>query len=310
MKNILKLGIIAVFLAAIVSFLPVAELYLAKEPAPYTNKQAIERLSSDKTGDFRFAVFSDNHAGLMFDDGVALKVVSRINSENRFKKTPLEFVLTAGDITYRGSPWQFRIFNILRSRIKFPVICAAGNHDDDTEKTRNLYKKYCGANEFSFAYRNSYFIVLDSTIGSVTDKQFAWLESRLEKSAPYAHRFIVMHKPAVSPYQQAWYQPEMSQWSYRFLKLCEKYNVDIVFSGHEHMFKSSSYGGVKYITTGGGGMLPNFPSSEGGYNHYVVVRVMGAYVDYEVRRISPPLWELLTYYLWKDLFFALKDVFS
>jgi hypothetical protein len=118
-----------------------------------------------------------------------------------------------------------------------------------------------------------------------------------------------MHKPPVSPYQNSWYRPELSSWSERFLKLSQKYKVDIVFSGHEHIFHRSSYGGVRYITTGGAGMLSDLPTSGGGYNHFVVVRVLGDYVDYEVRKIFPPLWEYLTYYLWKDIFYALKDVF-
>ena len=91
------------------------------------------------------------------------------------------------------------------------------------------------------------------------------------------------------------------------MKLCEKYKVDIVFSGHEHMFRELTHGGVRYVTSGGGGMLTHIPSYDGGYLHYVVVRVYGDYVDYEVRKIRPPFWEFLTYYMWKDLFYLVKD---
>ncbi len=93
------------------------------------------------------------------------------------------------------------------------------------------------------------------------------------------------------------------------MKLCERYKVDIVFTGHEHMFKKDVYGPVRYITSGGGGIPTHFPRQDGGYLHYVVVRVYGDYVDYEVRKIFPPFWEFLTYYIWKDLFYLLKDVF-
>lgn len=309
MGKYLKIILIVIVFLAVISFLPVAGLYLSREPAPYTNAKAIEMLKPNNGEDFRFAVISDNHAGLAFCDGVILKIVRRINRANRFDKVPLDFVVSAGDITFRGSPWQFKIFNILRSRIKFPVICTAGNHDDDTKSTKSLFKQYCGQNEFSFVNRNSYFIIVDNTINDLTNRQLNWLEAELAKSAPYKHRFIIMHKPPVSPYQNSWYRPELSSWSDRFLKLSQKYKVDIVFSGHEHIFHRSSYGGVRYITTGGAGMLSDLPTSGGGYNHFVVVRVLGDYVDYEVRKIFPPLWEYLTYYLWKDIFYALKDVF-
>ena len=309
MKRLLKIAAIVILVASTISFAPVAQLYLSKEPAPYTNAEAAERLAANKGDNFRFLVFSDSHAGLVLSDSAALKMVDSMNREDRFKKTPVDFAISAGDVTFRGSKWDFHIFDIIRSRIKWPVICAAGNHDDDVKKVRDLFKKYCGSNEMSFSNRNSYFIIVDSTVNNFTNRQFAWLESELEKSLSYTHRFIIMHKPPFSPYQQSWYKPELSDWSYKFMKLCERYKVDAVFSGHTHMFKKSSYGGVRYITTGGGGMPMDIPTSEGGYHHYLVVRVFGDYIDLEVRKIFPPLWEYLGYYMWKDLFFTLKSVF-
>ena len=92
------------------------------------------------------------------------------------------------------------------------------------------------------------------------------------------------------------------------MKLCEKYKVDIVFSGHEHMFRKMEFGGVRYIVSGGGGMIPHIPAWDGGYLHYIVVKVYGDYVDYEVRKVFPPAWELFTYYIWKDAFYFLKSV--
>jgi predicted phosphodiesterase len=92
--------------------------------------------------------------------------------------------------------------------------------------------------------------------------------------------------------------------------MCEKYKVDIVFSGHEHMFSDKKLGGVRYITSAGGGMLPNFPDSDGGFLHYMVIKVYGDYVDYEVRKIFPPAWEFFTFYMWRDALFFLKNVLS
>lgn len=310
MKRFLQITGVILLVASAVSLAPVVSLYLSKEPTPYTNADAAERLAANKGDRFRFLVFSDNHAGLPLSDSAALKMVRSMNREDRFKKIPVDFAVSAGDVTFRGSKWDFRIFDIIRSRIKWPVICAAGNHDDDAKDVKTLFKKYCGASETSFINRNSYFIIIDSTVGNLTSRQFTWLESELEKSAAYAHRFIIMHKPPISPYQQSWYKPETSNWSYRFLKLCEKHKVDIVFSGHAHMSKKSSYGGVKYVTVGGAGMPMDIPTSEGGYHHYLAVRVFGDYVDLEVRKIFPPLWEYLCYYIWKDLFFMLKSVLS
>lgn len=295
------------FLALIIySFVPVIVLYFQQVPPALSNEAAVKKLAG-KTGDrFEFIVMGDNHSGLIFNDSAALKLARRINREDRFRKLPVDFVMIAGDLTLRGSGWDYAIFIKLCSRIKYPVISSLGNHDDDGANAE-LFKNIAGEAEFSFVNRNSYFIVIDNSAGEITNEQFAWLEEELKKSMPYQHRFVIAHKPPFSPYQQSWYRPELGSWPLSLMKLCERYNVDMIFSGHEHMFKEQTFGKARYITTGGGGMLTHFPRQDGGFLHYVVVRVYGDYCDYEVRKIFPPLWEFLAYYMWKDIFYFLVD---
>ena len=307
MKKITKIVVITILVLAIYSFLPVIALYLSPEPSPYSNDQAVGRLSNNAGDSFRFIIFGDNHAGLIFNDSAALKMIWSINRDDRFRKLPIDFVAILGDATLTGTAWDYRIFNRIRSLIKYPVITAIGNHDEDSGGV-SLFKKYAGKAEFSFVDRNSYFIVMDNAIGDLTEEQFANFESELKKSVDYKHRFVILHKPPLSPYSQDWYAPEVNPWSLRFMNLCEKYKVDAVLAGHEHMFKEETLGGVKYITSGGGGMLTHLPDSDGGFLHYIIVRVHGDYVDYEVRKNFPPFWEYITYYLWKDIFYQLKDM--
>lgn len=310
MNRFIRILSVILLVITLYSLLPAVSLYLKKDAMPYTNEEAIEKLESNQCEYFSFIVLGDNHAGLVFNDSATLKLISHINREDRFKKIPIDFVAVAGDVTNRGSEWDYRAYNKVRSLIKWPVISAIGNHDDDDDRGRDLtyFKKYIGGGEFSFANRNSYFIVIDNAIGDLIDKQFADIEEELKKSALYKHRFIIAHKAPLSLYQQSWFRPELSPWSYRFMKMCENYKVDIVFSGHEHMFQTETFGGVRYIISGGGGMLIQIPSSDGGFLHYLVVRVYGDYVDYEVRKVFPPLWEFLTYYMWKEIFYLLKSI--
>jgi len=309
MKKVITIIIALILAAAVYSFVPVVGLYLQKDPVPYSNAQAVEKLKQNKGEHFEFIVFSDNHAGLIFNDSATLKITRSINREGRFRKVPIDFTAVSGDVTFRGSSWDYRTYNKIRSRVKMPVISAVGNHDDDQGGAK-LFKKYVGQTSISFADRNSYFMMIDNAINNVSDMQFAALEEELKNSSVYAHRFIFLHKAPLSPYFQGWYRPELSPWSYRFMKLCEKYKVDIVFSGHEHMFKEEKLGRVTYMTSAGGGMLLHMPGPDGGFLHYTVVRVYGDYVDYEVRRILPPVWEFLTYYMWKDAFYFLKAALS
>ncbi len=309
MKKTLKILCAIVLAAAVYSFMPVVGLYLQKDPKPYTNEEASGKLKSNKGDYFEFIVLGDNHSGFILNDSMTLKLIRSINREGRFKKAPIDFAIISGDVTFRGSEWDYRAYNKIRSRIKLPVISAVGNHDYDRGGAK-LFKNYADQNSLSFADRNCYFIIIDNATGTMTDAQFANLEEELKISSGYTHRFVIMHKPAISPYFQSWYRPERNPWSYRFMKLCEKYKVDIVFSGHEHMYNEKTLGGVKYIVSAGGGMPPHIPDSDGGFLHYVAVRVHGDYVDYEVRKIFPPVWEYLTFYMWKDAFYFLKNVLS
>ena len=288
--------------------MPVVSLYLAKDVSGPTNEQVVEKLEENKGNCFKFIVFGDNHGGFIFDDSAFLKLINRMNREDRFRKFNIDFAVNLGDVCFmKGTKWDFSIYNRLRSKIKWPVISIMGNHDD--KRGEHLFKEYLGKKEFSFASRNSYFIILDNKITALSPEQCNWLEAELKKSLAYKHRFVLMHKQAISLYQQSWFRPEMINWSYRFMKLCEAYKVDMVFAGHEHMYGEGTFGGVRYIISGGAGMLPQIPESAGGYLHYIVVRVYGDYVDFEVRKVFPPIWEYLTYYMWKELFYSLKDVF-
>jgi len=307
MKKLLKLIVVIILALCVFSLAPVLGLYLSKNPTPYTNDQAVKKLAGNKGDYFGFIVFGDNHAGLILNDSSTLKLIRNINHETRFKKIPIDFTAVAGDLTLKGSEWDYIIYNKLRFLIRYPVISAIGNHDDD-KGGHKYFKKYVGEDEFSFANRNSYFMIVNNIYGDISERQFARIEEDLAKAGSYKHRFIILHKPPTSPYQQSWYRPELSPWAYRFMELCEKRRVDIVFSGHEHMFKERTFGGVKYIVSGGGGMITHFPKEDGGFLHYLVVRVYGDYVDYEVRKITPPAWEFFAYYMWKDIVYFLKSL--
>jgi predicted phosphodiesterase len=309
MGKYIKIILYALAAAVILSLAPVIGLYLEKAPvsALPTNQEVVDRLKPNKGEVFSFMVFGDNHGGFIFDDSAFLKLIRHMNRENRFRKLNIDFAVNLGDVTFlKGTRWDYGVYDKLRAKIKWPLINLMGNHDDDRHG-EHLFKERFGRSEFSFADRNSFFVVLDNRITALSKAQCDWLEAELQKGAAYEHRFVFMHKQAMSLYQQSWFRPELGEWSYRFMKLCEKYKVDIVFAGHEHMFREAVYGGVRYVMTGGAGMLPQIPESEGGYLHYIVVRVYHDYVDFEVRKVFPPLWEYLTYYMWKELFYFLKD---
>jgi predicted phosphodiesterase len=266
------------------------------------NRTAIEKLKGNKGAYFSFIVFGDSHSGLLFNDASTLKLIWHMNREDRFRKIPIDFVLSAGDVTLNGKRGHFVASKKMQRLIKYPFLTAIGNHDD-----RTLFREYYGDSQFAFADRNSYFIVVDNE-GAGPD--LVWLEEELKIGKNYAHTFVAMHKPPCDPYQQDWYNIDNAPWAYKLRKLLGQYRVNMVFAGHKHMFKHQNFDGVDYITTGGGGMLLEIPESEGGYLHYVRVMVNNDYVTYEVRKISPPLWLHATYYSFKEALYWLRNLFG
>ena len=310
-RKLSKLALI-VFIGFIAySFIPIISFYLmGRSEIGLRNEDVANNLRANKDPYFEFIVTSDTGSGNFLNEAATLKLVSNINREDRFKKIPIDFVVNVGDVTFRGKESHYKNYVTLKNMINYPVVNVIGNHDDDLDNgTRGLelFRKYCGREEFSFTDRNSYFIVLDNKDGNFTDKQFLWLETELAKGKPLSHVFIFMHKPPFNPYQQAWYRPETNPWSHRFLKLCDKYEVDMVFSGHENVSRVVKFGSVTYVVCGGGGTLLIQPSWHGGFLNYIVVKVNRDYLDYEIRKVNPPIWEFFSFYLWKDLIYFVQS---
>lgn len=287
----------------IYSFLPLTSFWFMTPALRSNNNQAnIERLKNNKGEYFSFIVFGDNRSGLLFNDASTLKLIWHMNREDRFKKVPIDFVLNTGDITLWHNLAHIKAYKKMQKLIKWPLITVFGNHEDP-----ELFEEFVGEKQFAFVNRNSYFIIINNGEGSIEEKQFKWFEDHLKEGQKYEHIFVAMHKPPFDPYQQSWKNTEKEKWTYKVRKLCEKYNVDMVFSGDVHMFKHEKLEGVDYIVTAGGGILLEIPEVDGGYLHYIRVMVNHDYVTYEVRKVSPPLWLHITYYLGKEALYWIRN---
>jgi predicted phosphodiesterase len=190
------------------------------------------------------------------------------------------FVVHCGDVVDDGAAkWQwtgdlFKPCNELFGRVTvFPCI---GNH----EKNHPDYYKYFSLPKpkyyYSFKYGNAEFFVLDTnTRRDLTEKgeQYKWLDKALAASEA-KWKFCYHHHPAYSSddddFGNSWRGPTTSgdMRVRSFVKLYEKYNVDVVFNGHIHVYertwpiragKVDQKTGVVYLTSGGGGgALENF----------------------------------------------------
>jgi hypothetical protein len=194
---------------------------------------------------FKFAIFGDSGSGKSPQHLVAEQV----------ERQDVDFILHTGDVVYpKGEDINYpaRFYLPYKSLIaRLPLFPTMGNHDMKTANGQPWLNNFVlpGAERFySFSYGNAFFVALDSSDISLNSAR--WLEAQLSRTdKPW--KFIFFHKPPFSNHKDRRGSTEaMRLW----LPIFEKYNVDAVFSGHDHMYtRFEPKNGVHYIVEGLGG---------------------------------------------------------
>jgi 3',5'-cyclic AMP phosphodiesterase CpdA len=209
-----------------------------------------------KLGDtpFRFAVFGDSGSGKSQEYKVAQEV----------ERQSVDFILHVGDIVYSNGedeeylPRMYLPYRNLLARV--PLFPALGNHDMKTAQGQPWLDNFAlpGKERFySFSYANAFFIALDSY--DIAPNAVAWLEQQLAGSDK-RWKFVFFHEPPFSnQMKRSGNAAARSLW----VPLFEKYKVDIVFSGHDHMYtRFQPHNGVTYIVEGVGGSRLKKPNPD------------------------------------------------
>jgi len=214
------------------------------------------------------------------------------------------FVVHCGDVVDDGADkkqWVEDLFVAgadLWARV--PLLPCIGNH----EKNHPFYYQYFSlpTPEYYYRYRygNADFFVLDTNTRNKLgpgSEQYEWLEKELAKSKA-AWKFVYHHHPVYSSddddFGDSW-RTATSSGDLRLrplVTLYEKYNVDVVFNGHIHVYertlpirdgKVDRTKGIIYLTSGGGGgKLENFAPTPNWFKgtfrsdfHYCYANVAG-----------------------------------
>jgi len=247
------------------------------------------RTAPEPGGAFRFVVYGDNRGAAAGEQENHKKVAASVES---LSPQPM-LIINTGDLVFRGKiitkhgsegiykdEWQL-FFDVIKSLAThtayYPVF---GNHDSDgtSEKTRvfsAFFPKGVNSPEntyYSFDIGNVHFIILNSEIDySNGSPQYNWLVMDLKNTMAAPHvKFVIasMHRP---PYTIS--ESHSSDLGIRntLSPLFEAYRVDLVFSGHNHLYERSkpitsgvvdAKNGVYYIIAGGGG-APLYGCTEG-----------------------------------------------
>ena len=201
-----------------------------------------------KSGSVRFAVIGDTGTG-----GTAQHEVAQRIAQYR-QKFPFDFVIMLGDNIYgsespKGLQAKFEIpyKPLLDGGVKF--YAALGNHDNVNQRFYKFFNMN-GAQYYSFKKGNVRFFVLDSNY--MDPKQLAWLEQELTASGS-DWKVCYFHHPLYSSGTNHGSATEL-----RFLlePLFVKHGVQVVFSGHEHVYERvKPQKGIQYFTEGASAKL-------------------------------------------------------
>lgn len=241
-------------------------------------------------GKFSFIVLGDNRSG----DDVYRKIVAMAMEHKP------DFIVNTGDvITKPGNKKQWAKFWEMSKPVTVPYFLTVGNHDVSSRKrsSEKTHKEQVDlpGNElyYSFPAGNSLFVVLDSQLEGqekkITGEQFHWVQGVLANSDA-KHMFVFLHHPLYpDPGKGRHHGNSLDRYKEdrnRLHALFRKYNVTMVFTGHEHLYYRKSVDGIAHIITGGGGAPLYAPADDGGFHHFIQVTVEGEAVTTEVIDIN------------------------
>jgi predicted phosphodiesterase len=239
---------------------------------------------------FSFAVVGDSGSGGKGQLAVAA-LLERLRPD---------LVLHTGDVVYPAGQerhYDRRFFVPYRNLIKtVPIFPVLGNHDvrkgNGAAFLQNFHpplgspgstKRY-----YSFDWGNTHFVALDSELyhgdrGSDPEEQWDFLERDLATTRKH-WRIAFLHR---SPYGSSRHGGD-EKVREDLEPLFAKHGVDLVFSGHDHVYERTvPIRGVTYVVSGGGGrrLYPAGRSartvSSVSAHHAVLVRVDGGHLSLE-----------------------------
>ena len=210
----------------------------------------------EKDSPFSFVAYGDNKNGPFNHEKVANLALS---------KDP-NFAIHNGDLVNRGGvyvQWEKLFFNPIGHLISHvPLYTVIGNHEDNSEYYFNFFCPPCDTLAYySFDYGNAHIIVLNSEKEALVDgpNQVKWLISDLESNRDATWKFVVFHVPPFTSGGNYYsgYRIELKE---LLVPIFQKYNVDMVLSGHDHHYERSypidsknDSSAVTYIVCGNGG---------------------------------------------------------
>jgi hypothetical protein len=202
-----------------------------------------------KAGSVRFAVIGDMGTGKAPQYQTAQEMVKAR------RDFPFQFVITDGDNIYGGhsardfeKKFEEPYKPLLDAGVKF--YASLGNHDGPIERSYKFFGMN-GANYYAFTKGNVRFFALDSNY--MDPKQLSWLRSQLQDASRTDWKICFFHHPL---YSSAKKHGPATDLRLLLQPLFVQYGVNVVFTGHEHVYERiKPQQGIYYFVEGSSGQL-------------------------------------------------------
>ncbi|MHA1378942.1 MAG: purple acid phosphatase family protein [Candidatus Helarchaeota archaeon] len=179
-----------------------------------------------------------------------------------------EFVIHTGDFIYDGNNqelWNIwfdgmQKYWLTNENYIIPIIPTIGNHENNAKKYYEQFSLPNNEQWYSVDYSSLLHVICLNSETNIDGEQLTWLENDLKQYNDTIWKIAFFHQPA---YGSGAHEPRadiQGKWAPIF----DKYNVSVVFQGHNHLYERSkpiknnettnSYlNGTMYITSGGWG---------------------------------------------------------
>ncbi len=252
MRRLYNQNFLLAFVVSATLFLPISAQKLSSNSA----HSSLPKLTLPvKDGSVRFAVIGDTGSGTTKQRDVGNMMV-------KYRALfPFEFVLMMGDNMYGGEdPKDFeKKFSepykaLLDNQVKF--YATLGNHDMPIQVNYENFNMN-GKEYYRFKKGNVAFYSLNSNY--MDKKQVKWLEDELAKDTS-EWKICFFHHP---PYSSAKAHGSDGQLREVVEPIFLKYGVNVVLTGHDHVYERiKPQKGIYYFVSGAGGKLRSGDISE------------------------------------------------
>jgi 3',5'-cyclic AMP phosphodiesterase CpdA len=171
-----------------------------------------------------------------------------------------DFVVVCGDLVNKPDDKSFGDFNAVRTKLRVPAYCAAGNHDignEPTLETLTQFRQKVGKDFFYFDHKGCRFIVLNTQLWKTpvtgeTEEQDAWLRKTLVEASRKGRRvFVVVHYPPFvkDPEEADAYFNLPLEKRRELLSDFERAGVVAILAGHTHTTAVNRVGTIEVVTS-------------------------------------------------------------